>query len=196
MVRKITEQDIVGLYLNDYGRRIYLREMADLLGKPHQTIKPYIEKLIATGVLTEVRRRKIVEYGLNFSDFRMYDYLVLAEKKKLLERLESDSMLKVLFEKLSGFFGSAAFVIFGSAVGGLKKGSDIDLLVVGTEKVDSVLKEFEEVYDKKIHKVQVSSFGEVDKVLIKEIYKKHLILNDTEKIVRFFGELHGNNRLV
>ena len=30
----------------------------------------------------------------------------------------------------------------------------------------------------------------------KEIYKKHIIFNDTEKIIRFFGEVYEQNKLV
>jgi len=44
--------------------------------------------------------------------------------------------------------------------------------------------------------MQVSSLKELSLALTKEIYKKHLILNDTEKVIRFFGNLYGQNRLV
>lgn len=184
------------LYLNDYGKRFYLRELADLLNKPHQTIKPYVEKLVKEGILVKSERRNIVEYSLNFKDKRIYDYLITAEKEVLLERLRKDTYLKILFEKLSIFFEKNTFVIFGSAVDRLQKDSDIDLLVIGKKDVTKVLNDFEEIYNKKIHKVEVSDKNKLTVALIKELYKKHLILNNTEEIIRFFGRLHEKNKLV
>ena len=42
MVKKVTKNKIIGLFLNNYDKRFYLRELASELKKPHQTIKPYI----------------------------------------------------------------------------------------------------------------------------------------------------------
>ena len=58
------------------------------------------------------------------------------------------------------------------------------------------IKEFENTYNKKIHKIQVDNQNELDSAFIKELYKKHLILNNTERIIRFFGGLHEQNKLV
>jgi len=108
----------------------------------------------------------------------------------------NDILLKVLFEKLSSFFIDNTFLIFGSSVKKIGKGSDIDLLVIGKLDFNRVINEFEEVYNKKIHKIQVSGLSKLNDTLIKEIYKKHLIFNNTEQIVRFFGGLYEKNKLV
>ncbi|MBU4502495.1 MAG: nucleotidyltransferase domain-containing protein [Nanoarchaeota archaeon] len=196
MVRKFTLINVIRVYLNDYGKRFYLRELADLLNKPHQTIKPYVEELVKEGVLVKSERRNIVEYNLNFKDKRVYDYLVTAEKEALLERLRKDTYLKILFEKLSVFFEKNTFVIFGSAGDRLQKGSDIDLLVIGTKNVTKALEDYEDIYNKKIHKIEVRDKNKLTMTLVKEIYKKHLILNNTEEIIRFFGGLYEKNKLV
>ena len=196
MVNKITKIEIVSLYLNDYGRKYYLGEMADLLGKPHQTIKPYAEELVQEGVLLRNKRKNIIDYGLNFSNSKVYDYLVIAEKYKKIKALDKERLLLILYGKIDRYTLDSLFVVFGSSVDGLKKGSDIDLLVVGKEKISEEIKEFEEIYNKKIHKVQVLSLKELGLTLTKEIYKKHIILNDTEKVIRYFGELYGQNKLV
>lgn len=196
MVNKITKIEIVSLYLNDYGRKYYLGEMADLLGKPHQTIKPYAEELVQEGVLLRNKRKNIIDYGLNFSNSKVYDYLVIAEKYKKIKVLDKERLLLILYGKIDRYTLDSLFVVFGSSVDGLKKGSDIDLLVVGKEKISEEIKEFEEIYNKKIHKVQVLSLKELGLTLTKEIYKKHIILNDTEKVIRYFGELYGQNKLV
>ena len=196
MVKKITKIIIIILYLNDYGKRYYLRELASLLEKPHQTIKPYVETLVKEGILLKNERKNIVEYGLNLKDKKIYDYLVIAEKERLMERLKEDSILKILFEKLSTFFRKNTFIIFGSFANKFQKESDIDLLIIGKQNVTKAIEDFEKIYNKKIHNVQVTSLEKLTSALVKEIYKKHLIFNNTEHIIRFFGGLHEQNKLV
>lgn len=196
MVKKVTKFRVVELYLNGYDKRYYLRELASLLEKPHQTVKPYAEALVEEGVLIKNKRKGVTEYNLNFKDRKLYDYLVIAEKERLMERLEQDALMKLLFEKLSPFFGKNMFIIFGSAVDKASKGSDIDLLIAGKQNITKQIEDFEKVYNKKMHKVQVTSIEKLDLTLVREIYKKHLILNNTEHIVRFFGGLHEQNKLV
>ena len=196
MVRKITKFKIIEHFLTDYGRRYYIRELASILKKPHQTIKPYLEALVKEGILTKNVRKNVTEYSINFKDKRMYDYLVIAEKEKLIERLRNDTYLRILFEKLSVFFRNDTFIIFGSAVDKIQEGSDIDLLVIGKQNIAKQIEDFEKIYNKKIHRIQLASIGKITLTLIKEIYKRHLILNNTEHVIRFFGELHEQNKLV
>lgn len=192
MVKKITEYKIIALYLNDYNKKYYLREMAEMLKKPHQTIKPYVEELSKKGVLTKIKRKNIIEYGLNIK--KAYNHLIIAEKERLIERLQ-DTIFNILFEKLFPFFGKNTFMVFGSAVDNLKKGSDIDLLIIGKNNIRDV-EDFQETYNKKIHKIQVDNIEKLTPALIREIYKKHTIFNNTEQIVKFFGEQYEKNKLV
>lgn len=199
MVKKITKTRILDLYLNDYNQKFYLREIASLLNKPHQTLKPYLEKMVAEKVLVRTERKNIVDYALNLKETRTYDYLIIAEKERLIRRLDKDALLKIFFEKMSLFFVKNTFIIFGSSVKELRKGSDLDLLVIGKQKVDSAIKDFEAVYNKEVHLVKVPNLNKLTQTsftLTKEIYQKHLILNNTEQIIRFFGELHEQNKLV
>ncbi len=196
MVKKITKSIIIGLYLNDYSKRYYLRELAALVKKPHQTIKPYVESLVKDGILVKKERKNIIEYALNFKDKKIYDYSIIAEKERLIGRLKEEPILNVLFEKISPFFQKNTFVIFGSSVDKIKKESDIDLLAIGKQDISKNIEDFEEVYNKKVHKIQIRRVEELSLSLIKEIYKKHLIFNNTEYIVRFFGGLYEQNKLV
>lgn len=196
MVGKITKSKIVALYLNDYNKKYYLREMATLLKKPHQTIKPYIETLIKENILIKNQRRNITEFSLNFKNKKIYDYLIISEKEKLIERLEQDSILNILYEKISKFFNKSTFILFGSAVEKIKKDSDVDLLVIGKQDISKEIENFKEVYSRKIHKIQVENFKKLNLTFIKEIYKNHLILNNTEQIIRQFGDLYEKNKLV
>ena len=196
MVKKITKAKIIAQYVNDYNNKYYLRELAALLNKPHQTIKPYVEELVREGILIKNQRKNIIEYHLNLKNNRIYDYLVIAEKEKLIEKLGDEIILKMLHEKISPYFTDDAFVIFGSSVNKVEKKSDIDLLVVGKTNINKIINDFQEIYNKKIHKIQIADLNKLSLALTKEIYKKHLILNNTEKIVRFFGKQYEHNNLV
>ena len=196
MVKKVTKSQIIMQFAGNYNRKYYLREFAAVLKKPHQTIKPYVEELVRGGILVKNFRKNLVEYELNFKSKQIYDYLVIAEKEKLIERLKEELILKVLFEKLSLFFINNTFIIFGSSAEKIQKSSDIDLLIIGKSEINKTVEEMEEIYNKKIHKVQVSSLNRLNQTLIKEVYKKHLIFNNTEQIIRFFGDLHEKNKLV
>lgn len=191
MVKKITKYQIISLYLNDYRRKYYLREIASLLKKPHQTVKPYLDELCKEKILVKTERKNLVEFGIDQKNDLAWDYIVIAEKEALINRLQSDTVLRLLFDKISCFFRKNTFVIFGSSVEKIQKGSDIDLLVVGNESLKKVLEDFELVYNKKIHKIQVTEIENISPLLFNEIYKKHLVLNNTEHIVRYFGEKHG-----
>ncbi len=196
MVKKITKSKIIVQFVNDYNRRFYLRELADLLSKPHQTIKPYVEELVREQILIKNQRKNLVEYHLNFHNRRVWDYIIIAEKEKLIEKLDEEIILKILFEKLSVLFNKNAFVIFGSSVEKIKKSSDIDLLIIGKASLDKIILDVENIYNKKIHKIQISNLNKLNLTLIKEIYKKHLILNNTEHIINFFKNFHEKNKLV
>lgn len=195
MVRKITKFDVIIQFVSNYDKKYYLRELSSALKKPHQTIKPYAEELVEERILVKTQRKNIVEYSLNFKNKQIYDYLVVAEKERMIKRLNKDILLKVLFEKLSDFFSNNTFLIFGSSTKKIQKNSDIDLLVIGKSDINKTINEFEEIYNKKIHKIQINNLDKLNKTLIKEIYKKHLIFNNTEQIIRFFGGLHEKNKL-
>ncbi len=196
MVKKVTKYKIIMLYLNDYNRSYYLRELASILQKPHQTIKPYVEGLVKEGILKKNKRKNIVEYSINNKNEKTQEYLIISEKEKLMNRLLEETILNLLYEKLSNYFNENTFIIFGSASEQIKKGSDIDLLLIGKKNISRELKDFEEVYNKKIHKIQITSMDKLTPSLIIEIYKKHLIFNNTEKVLRFFRGLYEENKLV
>ena len=195
MVKKITYSRIMGLFLEDYSRRVYLGETADELKKPHQTIKPYIKELVRKNILSEKKHGKFLEYALNFKNKLIYDYLTIAEKEKTQEFIEDNPLVSILYEKLSPFFEYSIFIIFGSSVKGIKKSSDLDLFVIG-KNIKEEIKEFEEIYSKKIHLIHAKTLKEVSLTFIKEIYKKHIILNNTEIVLRFIGGLYESNKLV
>ena len=196
MVKKVTSTKILIKFLDDYGKRYYLKEIAEKLETSHQAIKPYLENLVSKKILIKIKRKNLIEYLLNFENKQIYSYLSVAEHENLIKILNQEIILKTLFEKLSCFFDKNIFILFGSSTEKIRKGSDIDLLVIGKVKLDKFLEEFEQIYNKEIHLVQVNSLEKISEVLRKEIYKKHLIFNNSEQVIRFFGGLYEKNKLV
>lgn len=187
MVKKITKNNILKLFLDDYNKSFYLRELAKLLSKPHQTIKPKLDELYNDNILLKKRRGKILEFSLNTKNKILIEHLSIAEKEVLIDKLNSDALIKVLYEKIERYFNESSFIIFGSAT--IKNDyEDIDLICIGKSKIEKDIKDFEDTYSKKIHFIKIDSIEKIKKALREEIYKKHIILNDTEKILRKFKD--------
>jgi len=186
MVDKITR--IIQLYLNDYKRAYYLRELADKLKKPHQTIKPYLGQLVEKQILIKIERKNITEYKLNIKDPRVINYLVIAEKQRLIDRIEKDTLFHMLFEDFASELSNNTFIIFGSGVNEFKKGSDIDILIIGKKKIPKIIEKFELISNKELHIVQIPNLNALDPKdpFSIEVFSKHLILNNPEQIIRFF----------
>ncbi len=165
--------------------------------------------MVRKNILSEKKHGKFLEYSLNFKNRLIYDYLTIAEKEKTQQFIEDNPLAGILYEKLSSFFKDSTFIIFGSSVKGIKKGSDLDLFVVGKnikkkgsdldlfvvgKNIKEEIKEFEDIYSKKIHLIHAKTLKEVSLTFIKEIYKKHIILNNTEAVLRFIGGLYESNK--
>ncbi len=187
MVNNITKWKILGLYLENYNSKYYLRELANLLKKPHQSLTPYLNALVKENILIREKRKAITEFSLNRKNPQLQDYLVIAEKERAIEKLK-EPLLRILYEKIHPYFTKNIFVIFGSATKNLKEAADIDLLLIGPASIKKEVEDFEEIYDKKIHVITTKSIKEIDNGLLQEIIKKHVILNNTEYILNYFNE--------
>ena len=80
-----------------------------------------------------------------------------------------------------------SFLIFGSSAKG-KMGEDIDLLACGTGEIKDKIASFEKTYGKKIHLLQVPELKKIQKTLLKEIMKEHLIMNGFDSFIISFWE--------
>ena len=197
MARKLTKAIILEPFAQNYHQHYYLRELARVLNTSHQSLKPHLDVLVREKVLLRTKRAAVLEYALSLGEERTLSHLVVAEKERLFQRMEHDELIRVLFEKLSPFFASTIFILFGSAVQGVRKGSDIDLLIVGRRtRVAKVLRDFEEVYNRKVHSLFVTDLTKSTPVFVQEIYHKHIIFNQTETVIRYFWQLYGKNHLV
>ena len=197
MKSKVTKYDILKLYRNNYNRRIYLREMARELKKPHQTIKPYLSQLITENVLIKHKRGKIDEYILDIKNEVVPEYLAIAEKEVLIHSLKNASLLRLIFENLAEYFNKDnTFIIFGSFIDKKEKAEDIDLLHIGNEKVKNKIKEISNTYNLNIHLINIEKIKDISNSLLLEIYKKHIILNNSDSCIRRLRNKYGKDILV
>jgi len=190
MVRKITKWHLLFPYLNNYGRHLILVDFERELVSSHQMLKKYIYLLINEKIIISHREGKVKTYSLNFDNPAIYDYLSVAEKLMLEIKLKN-KLLKRFYDTISRFF-SESFIIFGSFAKNLK-GNDLDILIIGKEgsQLSKSLKNFGEIYGLKIHKIVIPNINKLmNEALGKEIFKKHIILNNSDMFVRFFGELY------
>lgn len=187
MVKNITKWYVLLPYLKDYERHLLLSDFEKELRIAHQTIKRYIKRLLNENILKQEKKKRHTIYSLNLENPITYDYLSISEKLKTLNKLKKSTLLKRLYEFVSPFFLKNSFLIFGSFAKNLE-GEDIDLLIIGKNKqIRNKLKEFSETYDIKIHKIPLNDLKEINKTLAKEILKNHIILNNSDLFVTFFG---------
>jgi len=115
----------------------------------------------------------------------LLDYLVIAEKEKLIAQCQKDLILK----EVVGFFHELLnqenkALIFGSAVINARKAGDIDILITG-KFYTSKIKELEKRLNIEIHLINPKDLNIIETTLKKEILAKHLIIQGSEEIVKW-----------
>lgn len=174
MVRSYTYLE---MYLEDLHKQINLGEFEKYFKTPHQTIKKHLKPFVKSKVLIEEKKGRFRFYKLNLENPLTKEYILLCEKERLLNFLENNTLFSRLYEELSHFFHNSSFLIFGSSTT-RKTYEDIDVLAISTNKhIKRILNNFEQTYSKKIHLIQTQEKN-LTKTFIKEIKKKHIILNN------------------
>jgi DNA-binding transcriptional ArsR family regulator len=172
-----------------YSREhIHLADVSKRMGRPHSTVRKHLNLLERRGILTKSIKGRLTLYRLNPSSPCLVDYLVLAEKEKLISKSRRDLVIKELVSLLHDNLdeGSKA-LIFGSAIGDARKANDIDILATGKIGFGDKIKEFEKRFGVKIHLINVKNLKAVTPGLKAEIMKKHLIVQGSEEVVRWLA---------
>jgi hypothetical protein len=183
MVNKLTISSYLEPFLNTDGF-IHLSELARKIGKNHTVVRLYANALEKQGILEKKIVGRLTMYQLKSSPI-LLDYLVIAEKEKLISRCQKDLILK----EIVGFLHDSLSqdnkaLIFGSATINARKAGDIDLLVTG--KFDeSKIKELEKKINIEIHLINTEDLNTIKPTLKKEILAKHLIIQGSEEILRW-----------
>lgn len=184
----ITENhlQVLNLYTKGYEKGYYVREVQKLLGISPRTSQLVLEDLEKKGVLKSRRRGKIKLYFLNKQNEISRTYIILVEQYKLITFLDEREEIKHLLKEIKEISPNVTLVIFGSyAKGTEKKGSDLDILAIVDGDFDKKsIEKLEKMHTFKINikTVKMGDFNKND-VLIKEVLKNHVILQNNELFV-------------
>ena len=181
MVNNITKLSVLEplLFTQEWT---HLAEISRELKMPHPTARIYLNDFEKEGVVIKKIKGRLTLYKLNYFNLIITDYIVLVEKNKLIRKCSEEILLKEIVSFLHEMGNTS--IIFGSASVDLKSANDIDLIIIG-EFEKNIFKEFEKKYSIKFHLINLNKLEEMNSSLKEEIKKKHLIVNDSERTIRW-----------
>ena len=177
MYHKRNKLLVLSLYLGDYTRRFYLREISRLTKIPLKTTQNIISSLESDNILISIKEGKNKYFKLNLSNIEAKFYLLQAEIYKTMLFINKYSTFKSFLKDVKV---NVPIIVFGSFANfAANKDSDVDLLVISNEQQKLPL----HLIPYKVHEIMLSKkvfFKSVktQEVLIKEIEEKHVILNN------------------
>ena len=184
MVRNINDikLDIIGLYTGNYLSEFHIRKMAKLIGKSHVSLLKHLKEFEKDKILVVKNIGRSRVYSLNMENNQVREFLSLSEKKRTIEFLNKEFLIKKLYNEFINLQG--CLILFGSYASETRaKESDIDLFYIGDIKKNekSNIKEFGRMYNRKVHLINmtIKQFKEQlfkQNPLIKEVVKSHIIL--------------------
>ena len=161
---------------------IHLSEISRMLKIPHPTLRQHLNLFEKKGIVLKQIKGRLTNYKINYDNPLIIDYLVMIEKNKLINKCSKELLLKEVTSFLHGFNNS--LLIFGSAVNNLKNANDLDILIIGDYSKQSI-NDCQNKLGIKFHIIQMKDLSEVKLALKKEIIQKHLIINNSEEIIRW-----------
>ncbi len=161
---------------------VHLAEISREVKMPHPTARIYLGNFEKEGVVVKQIKGRLTLYKLNYSNPLIIDYLVLVEKNKLIKKCSKEILLREIVSFLHE--SNNPVIIFGSASVDLKNANDIDLIII-KEFEKNKFKEFEKKHNIKFHLINLKKLGEIGLSLKEEIKKKHLIVQDSEEIIKW-----------
>jgi len=168
--------EIIKLYLGDYKRNVYLREISRLANIPLNNVQQAVSSLEKDKILKSRIQGKNKYFSLNLDNVKSKLYLLHAEIYKTQAFLEKYPQCKLFMKEHIDI----PIIVFGSfAKFTAKDDSDLDLLIIAAEgtKLPLHLLPYK-VHDIRITKKSFVKALEKQETLIKEIEESHVILND------------------
>ncbi len=177
------ELGILALYLGDYTKQFYLREIIKLTKIPLKTTQDLLSKLEKSKILRSVTRGKNKYFMLNLDNIKTRFYLLQSEIYKTMLFLDKYPLFKTFVKELNP---NTSLIVFGSfAKFVAKSSSDVDILVISTPKGNFDIPSHLLPY--KIHKIDLTyeQFFGGDGTLLKEVAENHVVLNDHSFYVNY-----------
>ena len=170
-------------FLSRPTENIHQAELSKLTKTQHTTLRLWLNQLVSEGILQKDSKGRLTLYSLNFQNPSTFQYILLAEKSNLINKCENSLLLKELTNYLVQNI-DGDMLIFGSAVESIKDANDIDLIIIGKynpEKIEIISSKI----NKEIHIINIMTITEISETLKKEIIKKHLLIKNSEKLLRW-----------
>jgi hypothetical protein len=188
--KRNSEFGVLGLYLGDYKRQFYLREISRLAKLPLKNTQNSLKTLEKRRILKSSVNGKNKYFSLNLDNIQTKLFLLQAEIYKTFLFLEKYPSFKTFLKEVST---QSLQLIFGSfAKFNAGKDSDVDLLIVSRyeEKIPIHLLPY------KVHEIRITDDAfrkamENQEALIKEIEENHVILNNHSAYVNLIWDYYG-----
>ena len=177
--------EILKQFLGDFNRQIYGRDLIEKVKLSQKNIAMTLNELEKNNVLTSQKAGNMKYFSLNKENPLIDSYLMLAEIDSSIEFLRNNPKINHI---ISTIIKNQIIVVFGSYAKGLqKKGSDLDLLIIGNYDKKKI-REIRENYGIKISIKNTSKEGFIKSMkeknmLMNEILNDHIILSGYEEFV-------------
>jgi|SRR3989338_316216 len=182
---------LMALYLEDYRKQLYLREISRLANLPLKTTQNLLAELLKDKILKSIVRGKNKYFELNLASMETKLLLLQSEIWRTGLFLEKYPLFKTFLKEIKT---NNLIVVFGSfAKFKADKDSDLDILVVSKDKYKMPY----HLLPYKMHQIILSekNFKKVvenKEALSIEIARNHIILNNHSHYVnaiwRHYGE--------
>ena len=182
---------ILSLYLGDYSKEFYLREISKHSKLPLRTTQRILWELEKTRIIRSEVRGRNKYFSLNLENIRTMPKLLQAEAYKTIEFLEKYTFFKPFLKEIKR--SSAPIIIFGSfAKFNADKMSDVDVLIISNKKIELPT----HLLPNKIHEIYMSEDSfihafEKNEILIKKIRESHVILNNHSFFVNLMWDKYA-----
>lgn len=144
MYQKLTQLNVLSLFMDNPYEKYYLREAARLLNMSPMTLKRTLELLLKSKLIRKEKTKNQILYSANTQNLA-FRHLKISRS---LSWLEDKNLIEFLKKRIPGI---SSIVLYGSyAKGEDDKKSDIDIMVISPAKKD-LLPELDKLLGKEVN---------------------------------------------
>ena len=169
-------------FLGDYSVLLTGSFIAKKKKLNQKTTANHLQALEKEGILKSKIQGKNKNYYLNLDNKEILkNYILSVEHLRTLEFYKKNLVIKEISEKINTPINGSG-LIFGSYAKGIqKKGSDLDILIIG--KCNE--KEIEKISKTYNIEISLKLYSKIEKdILIKEALKNHIFIKNSELIIK------------
>jgi len=182
----ITENhlQILSLFTKGFNKELYIREVHRSVKISPRTAQLILDDLENKAVLESKNRGKIKLYSIKKTNIAS-EYIILAEKYKLISFLENRPMIKEIVFKIIPLVKGMGMIFGSYAKSNENKDSDLDILIIGRYDKEG-LKKISSIYgvDLSVKSFPILKKNVMESVLYREVLDNHVIFKSTEEFVR------------